>query len=404
MKSYDAVVVGGRVAGASTAMLLARAGARVALVDKGRRGTDKLSTLGLMRGGVLQLSRWGLLDAIRAAGTPVVRGTVFHYPDGEKVRVSIRPSVGVDGLYAPRRPLLDSVLVDTAEEAGVEVHHGTSVTALLRDRDGRVCGVSTVDGRGDAGHLLATTTVGADGLRSLVAEQVGARALHEGRTASAVMYRYIDGLATDGYEWSYGRAAAAGFIPTNDGATCVFVATTQDRMRRARRSGSENGFLTLLATASPELAERARTAAAATPIQGWSGRPALVRQPSGPGWALVGDAGQYQDPITAHGMTDALRDAELLANALIEGWGGLVPEAIALASYRTTRDRLSRRLLRTTEQLARFDWDDSDIRLLLREVSSSMSDEVDHLQALPAPTWVPPSRAGTPADRDVRAG
>ena len=76
--SYDVIVVGGRVAGASTAMLLARAGARVLLLERGRYGTDTLSTHGLMRAGVLQLSRWGLLDRLAAAGTPPVRSTTFR--------------------------------------------------------------------------------------------------------------------------------------------------------------------------------------------------------------------------------------------------------------------------------------------------------------------------------------
>src|SRR5881394_1414992 len=99
---YDAVVVGARCAGAATAMLLARAGGKVLLVDRAQSGSDTLSTHGLMRAGVLQLHRWGLLDAIVAAGTPPVHTVVFDYPD-ERVCVPIKPSPGVDALYAPRR-------------------------------------------------------------------------------------------------------------------------------------------------------------------------------------------------------------------------------------------------------------------------------------------------------------
>ena len=130
--AYDVVVVGGRVAGASTAMLLARAGARVALVDRTAYGSDTLSTHGLMRSGVLQLFRWGLLDDVVAAGTPPIRRTLFRYADGESALVSIRPSAGVDALYAPRRYLLDRILVDAAAKAGVDVRHLTTVTGLLR--------------------------------------------------------------------------------------------------------------------------------------------------------------------------------------------------------------------------------------------------------------------------------
>ena len=134
---YDVVVVGGRIAGASTALLLARAGVRVG----GRRARqvaarDTVSTHGLMRAGVLQLSRWGLLDRVVAAGTPPISRTVFHYADGEQVQVSIRPSPGVDALYAPRRTVLDRILVDAAEEAGAVILHETSGD-LVAARSGR---------------------------------------------------------------------------------------------------------------------------------------------------------------------------------------------------------------------------------------------------------------------------
>ena len=98
MTTYDAIVVGGRVAGASTAMLLARAGATVLLLERSPYGTDTLSTHGLMRAGVLQLSRWGLLDQVVAAGTPPVTRTLFHYPGSSPVRISIRASQGVPAL------------------------------------------------------------------------------------------------------------------------------------------------------------------------------------------------------------------------------------------------------------------------------------------------------------------
>ena len=107
-----------------------------------------------------------------------------------------------------------------------------------------------------------------------------------------------------------------------------------------------------------------------------------MRQSWGPGWALVGDAGYFKDPITTHGMTDGLRDAELLADGILEVLGG-APEAVALAAYQDTRDRLSTRLFDATEEVARYDWDCVRARELLRTVSSAMSDEVDHLQALP---------------------
>src|ERR687897_1284149 len=142
--AYDVVVVGARAAGAATAYLLARSGLHVLLVDRGRYGTDTLSTHALMRGGVLQLSRWGLLDEIIAAGTPPVRRTTFRYADAV-VPITVKSSFGVDALYAPRRTVLDPVLVDAALAAGADVRFGVTVTGLQRDTDGSVIGVAGHD-------------------------------------------------------------------------------------------------------------------------------------------------------------------------------------------------------------------------------------------------------------------
>jgi flavin-dependent dehydrogenase len=392
VNSFDVVVVGGRVSGASTALLLARAGVRVALVDRGRYGSDTLSTHGLMRAGVLQLGRWGLLDEVVAAGTPPIRRTLFHYADGETVQVSIRPSAGIDALYAPRRHILDRILVDSAAGAGVEVLHEMTATDLLRDR-GRVRGVRAKDREGRAVDLRAPMTVGADGIRSLVAAQAGAPVIRQGRSASAVLYRYFADPEAAGYEWAYGAGAAAGLIPTNQGQTCVFVATPPERMRALRGTGAEEAFATLLGRAAPALPDRVAATAPAGRMHGWAGMPGYIRRSSGPGWALVGDAGYYKDPITTHGMTDALRDAELLTDALLEGMAGGGREQVALAKYESTRDRLSSQLFAATEAVAAYDWDIDGVRTLLRQVSSAMSDEVELLQGLPARRVSPPLRA-----------
>jgi flavin-dependent dehydrogenase len=377
MNSFDVIVVGGRVAGASTAMLLARAGLAVALVDRGRRGSDTLSTHALMRPGVMQLSRWGVLDGIVAAGTPAIRRTVFHYPDGEDIDVAIKSRAGVDALYAPRRHLLDRLLVEAAEDAGVRVLHETAVTSLRRDATGRVSGVSA---RGL--DLSARLAIGAGGLRSVVAEQAGARVVWQGRTASAVLYRYVDAGPSDAYEWAYGAGAGAGVIPTNDGASCLFVSTTPDRIRRLRRLGADHAIATLLTASGPALVDRVRDARPVSPVRGWSGVPGFARQSWGPGWALVGDAGYFKDPITSHGITDALRDAELLAERVVAGLGGSVPEDGALADFQTTRERLSRQLFEVTEAVAAYDWDADGIRSLLHRFSGAMADELEHLAAL----------------------
>ena len=173
---YDAVIAGARCAGAATALLLARQGARVLLLDKSRYGTDTLSTHALMRGAVLQLHNWGLLPRVIAAGTPPVRSAIFYLP-GATSTVEIKPKNGVEALYAPRRTVLDAILADAARDAGADVRFGTSVTGLRRGRAGRVTGITGRAGRARL-EVSADLVIGADGRRSAVARWAGARTAH----------------------------------------------------------------------------------------------------------------------------------------------------------------------------------------------------------------------------------
>lgn len=365
---YDVLVVGGRVAGASTAMLLARAGARVALVERAAYGSDTISTHGLMRAGVMQLARWQLLD--RLAGTPPIRSTTFHYADREPETVVIRDAAGVDALYAPRRKLLDRILVDAAAEAGVDVSHEHVMTTLLSDDCGRVTGGRVQDRAWRTRELTADLTIGADGIRSTVASAVNSPVVRRDRSRSAVLYRYYADVRATGYEWAYGPGAGAGLIPTNEGLTCVFVATTPTRMRSLRRDGTDRAFAVLLADTGLMV-----DGSPVGPMHGWAGAAGFVRQAWGPGWALVGDAGHYKDPITTHGMTDALRDAELLADALTS----TEPRDPALATYQAIRDRLSGALADATDRVASYAWTLDEVRVLLRQVSAAMRAEVEYL-------------------------
>jgi flavin-dependent dehydrogenase len=384
-RDYDVVVVGARVAGASTALLLARAGLRVALVDRSRYATDTVSTHALMRAGVMQLSRWGLLGRVVSVGTPAVRSAQFHYGNENIIRVAILPRAGVDALYAPRRYLLDRLLVDAAQEAGAHILHQTTVTTLRRDTKGRIHGVSALTRDGRAIHIPARMTVGADGIRSTVAELVGAPVLRRAQHASAVLYRYLTGLHAESYEWAYRRGAAAGLIPTNDDQTCIFVGTTPARMNALRRDGTQHAFATLLARAAPALVDQVASGTWASRVHGWAGAPGHIRRSWGPGWALVGDAGYFKDPITTHGITDALRDAELLSTQILQSLSHRLPETIARWRYEATRHRLSHELFTATEDVASYDWDMDVMPSLLRRVSAAMNDEVHYLATLPDP-------------------
>jgi 2-polyprenyl-6-methoxyphenol hydroxylase-like FAD-dependent oxidoreductase len=363
-------------------MLLARAGARVLMLERTPYGSDTLSTHALMRAGVLQLSRWGVLGEVVGAGTPPVRRVRFHYGD-ETVQVSVRPIPGVDALYAPRRHVLDRILVDAAVAAGVEVRHGVAVLGLTRDADGRVDGVRARPLRGKRFDVRARIVIGADGIRSAVADGVGSRVERRGSQASAALYGYYAGLPSAGYEWAYAGQAAAGMIATGDGLSCVFVCATPQRMQVLRREGADSAFRALFAEAAPAHIDRLDASTRVGRVRGWAGARGHLRRSWGPGWALVGDSGYFKDPISAHGMTDALRDAELLADAVLSAWSGGILEADALARYQALRDALSTRLFDASDRIAAYDWDRSRIQQLGREVSAAMADEVELVQTLP---------------------
>ena len=370
---YDVVIAGARCAGASTAMLLARKGLNVLVVDPGRRGSDTLSTHALMRGAVLQLHRWGLLDALRSAGTPAIRKTTFHYGD-ETIEVPIKPRDGADALYAPRRTVIDVVLVDAAVAAGAEVVHGQSVVDLIRDASDRVCGAKIAGRDGQVLEVAADLVVGADGVRSRVARVLEAELQYEVLETTASIYGYWRDLGFEGFHWFYAVGAAVGAIPTNDGETCVFASLPRDRFERGRHDGLEGLYHDVLGEVSAELAHRVAESDSPGKLKAFPGVAGFLRRSAGPGWALVGDAGYFRDPITAHGITDALRDAELLARAVLDGGDG------ALHRYQETRDKLVRGLLDVTGQIAAFDWTLEEAKDLHLTLSREMNSEVDFLR------------------------
>ena len=373
--TYDAVVIGARCAGAATAMLLARRGLRVLAVDRGRQGSDTLSTHALMRAGVLQLSRWGLLDAVIAAGTPAVRHAVFHYAD-EVVEVPVKPRNGVAALYAPRRTVLDSLLVDAAVDAGADVVHGVSLAGLTRDAGHRVSGALLADSEGRSEPVRAGIVIGADGVRSTVAQLVGARPYHVARHTTSVVYGYWSGLDIQDYHFYYRPGVSAGAIPTNDGQVCVFASMPAQRFAQEIRLDVRAGYHRVIAETDGALADGLAGARLAGPLKGFAGEPGYFRQSWGPGWALVGDAGYFKDPITAHGISDALRDAELLARAVAER------SDRALAEYQHLRDDLGRRLHDTSDDIASFEWSLEEVQRMHRALSEEMAREVAFLGSL----------------------
>jgi len=362
---YDAVVVGARCAGSATALLMARAGLRVLLLDRVHPTRDTLSTHALMRAGVLQLDRWGLLDRITAAGTPAVTGTTFHYADAAEHVALTAP------LYAPRRTVLDPILFEAALAAGVEARIGVDVSGVIQADDGRVTGLRYATRGGPEEVVRAALTVGADGLRSGIARAVDARTTWQGEAASAFVFGYWPADGATDYDWYYRPGAAAGVIPTNDGLACVWAGLPASEFATRRRAGLDRVFADVLAHAAPGVEFPA--AERVGPLRGFPGVAARLRLPVGDGWALVGDAGSFKDPLTAHGITDALRDAELLVRAVVDG---------TAAAYAATRDALTLPLLRVAEEIAAYRWDTPAVKQLLRAESAAMKPEVAVLRGL----------------------
>ena len=377
-RRYDVVVAGARVAGASTAMLLARAGLRVLVVDPTARGRDTLSTHALMRAGVAQLSRWGLLDRVRAAGTPRVDETTFVY-ETEVVTVPVEPDALVDGLYAPRRTVLDPILADAAMESGAELRWGWRLVDLDRTPNGHVVGARLRAPDGAVHLVRADLVVGADGLHSQVARLVGARTRRTARHATATIFGYWAEPASRGYRWLFGHGVAAGVIPTN-GGVLVFAGMPPSRLHAERARGLDAIHAEVLREVSPELEARLRASGAAPKLRAFAGVPGHVRESAGPGWALVGDSGYYKDPLTAHGMTDALRDAELLARAVVNGRSG--PDTLddALLAYEARRDDLSLDLFAVTDEIASLRWSQPEVQRMHRDLSRGMKAEVEEVR------------------------
>jgi flavin-dependent dehydrogenase len=382
---HDVVVVGGRVAGSATAMLLARLGHDVVVVDHASFPSDTVSTHSIARSGVLQLRRWGLLDDVLDSGAPAIRQVTFNAAGASLTR-TIKDKSGVSLLVAPRRYVLDTILATAAEQAGAKLRPGITVTGLQRDGCGRVVGVSGHDRAGARVELGGRYVVGADGLRSRVAGLVGAALDQVGPAGGAAQYAYYSGIPWSGIEFFVADRSFAGVFPTHHGQACIWVCTpSADAKAVRRRTGSRvEAFDQLLERSAPELAERLRQARRTSPVQGMLRQPNQLRQAFGPGWALVGDAGYYRDAITAYGISDAFRDAELLAVALDRTLGGDGEETTALAAYQQQRNEALREIFEITCRLASYPPVPTFVELQKR-LSAAIDKDAAALAARPIP-------------------
>jgi flavin-dependent dehydrogenase len=331
---HDVIVIGARGGGAPTAMLLARKGYRVLLLDRATFPSNVPHGHFIHNHGPRRLQRWGLLNRIVAAGCPPVSSTTSDFGDF--------PLVGndlvVDGVamgYGPRRLVLDQILVDAAVEAGAELRQGFVVDEVTADGD-RIAGIRGRDaGGGRSVEERATLTVGADGRNSQLARRVQAPEYETTPALTCWYFSYWSGVPSPGLEvYALDRRVIFAF-PTNDRLFAVFVAWPSAEL--------------------PALAERVRAGRREERFYGVSDVPNFLRKPYGPGWALVGDAGCHKDPYLALGICDAFRDAELLADAVDDGLAGRRPLDAALAAYEQQRNEATMPDYQQNIARARFD-------------------------------------------------
>jgi len=332
--AYDAIVVGARCAGSPTAMLLARKGYRVLAVDRATFPSDTMSTHIIHPRGVAALARWGLLERLQATGCPPIATYAFDFGP-LTISGSPRPPGGMHDALCPRRIVLDELLAAAAVEAGVELREGFVVDELLVDGD-RVRGVRGHTRDGATVTERAPIVIGADGRRSFVAKAVRAASYRELPALSAGYYSYWSGLPTDRFEAYIRPERAFGIAPTHDDLTILIVNWPRAEFEANRKDVAGNCLAAL--ELAPEFAERVRGATRETRYVGTADLPNFFRQPSGPGWALVGDAGYHKDPMTAQGISDAFRDAEAMADAIDDALAGHASMSEAMADYQRTRD------------------------------------------------------------------
>jgi 2-polyprenyl-6-methoxyphenol hydroxylase-like FAD-dependent oxidoreductase len=377
-------------------MLLARKGYRVLLLDKATFPSDTMSTHLVHPPGVAALARWGLLERLEATGCPPVESYSFDFGP-LTISGSPRPIEGIARGYCPRRTVLDRLLVEAAVEAGAELREGFTVDELLSS-EGEVTGIR--------GHLRgglevserARTVIGADGKHSLVAKAVAAEQYEERPSHLAMYYAYWSGLPVAGFDTTVRAEDRRGWaaISTHDDLTVLPFGWPVEEFQANRKDIEANFFATV--ALAPEFAERVHAATRESRFVGSAELPGYLRKPFGPGWALIGDAGYHKNPITAMGINDAFRDAELLTDALDDAFTGRRRYDEAMAGYQYSRDRAALPVYEFTDDFAQLRPPPPEMAQLLGAMQGNQEamDGFVSVQAatLPAPEFFAPGNVG----------
>jgi flavin-dependent dehydrogenase len=347
---YDAIVVGARCAGSPTAMLLARQGYKVLLVDRDEFPSDIMSTHFIHLPGIVRLQNWGLLDQLIATGCPPITKSTMHF--GETTFSPPKLSDMIPGLpeatFCPRRVILDKLLLDAAVESGAEFRGKFPVKGLVWE-DGAVVGVRG-GSNGAEVEERARIVIGADGLHSRVARETKPEEYDVVPSLTFAYYTYWSGIEMEGINFYFFEDLGILAFPTHWGQICLGVGGPRDTFHEFRKD-IEGNYMKLIDRV-PELSKQVRAAKQEQRFLGTADQPNYFRRPYGPGWALVGDAGYHRDFLTGLGINDAFRDAELVVKAVDEGFSGKRPLDEAMADYETTRNDLAKPLYDITIKMA----------------------------------------------------
>jgi flavin-dependent dehydrogenase len=394
--NYDAIVIGARCAGSPTAMLLARHGHRVLMVDKAAFPSDTMSTHLVHPPGIAALERWGLLDRLVETGCPPVERYSFDFGP-VSVAGEPEPIDGTSRAYGPRRTVLDKLLVDAAQEAGVEVREQFTVDEITFDGDA-VTGISGHAKGGGPVTEKAKVVIGADGKHSLLAKRVEPDAYEERPSQCAMYYAYWSDLPVSGFETRIRAENRRGWaaLPTHDGLTCVPFGWPIEEFEQNKKD-IEGNFLATMEL-DPVFAEKVRAATRESRFVGSAELPGYFRKPYGPGWVLVGDAGYHKNPITAMGISDAFRDAELVADGLHDSLTGDRTFGEAMGAYQAARDMAAMPVYGFTCEFATLAPPPPELQQLIGAMQGNQEaqDQFISVQAatLPAPEFFAPENVG----------
>jgi 2-polyprenyl-6-methoxyphenol hydroxylase-like FAD-dependent oxidoreductase len=393
---YDAIVVGARCAGAPAAMLLARKGYRVLLIDKATFPSDTMSTHVIHPPGLAALERWGLLERLEATGCPRIATYSFDFGP-VTISGSPRPFEGIAYACCPRRTVLDPLLIEAAVDAGAELREGFTVDEVLSS-EGTVTGIRGHAKGGSSVTEGGRVVIGADGRHSLVAKTVKAEQYDERRSQLAMYYAYWNGLPVEGFDTTIRAEHRRGWAaaPTHDDLTVLPFGWPVEEFH-ANRGDIEGNFFAALEHA-PEFAERVRAAKRESKYIGSAELPGYFRKPFGPGWALLGDAGYHKNPITAMGINDAFRDAELVTGAVDDAFSGRRSYEEGMLDYQQVRDREVKPIYDFTDDFAQMQPPPPDMQQLIGAMQGNQQamDAFVSVQAatLPAPEFFSPENVG----------